>query len=581
MAAVGERNIAYDARGLAEPIAEAPRNAVVEDGVATFDARDLTTRTINLELRRLLYEEGIDEVVIQNPQGRHSLGVGILRRCKITFEGSLGYFACGLIDGPEIHIKGRVGWSSCENMMSGVVVVDGNGGSLTGAAMRGGDLVVKGRVGARTGIDQKGGTIIVTGSVGSMTGFMMQRGRQIICGDAGNGLGDSMYDGTIYVGGKVKSLGIDCVPGEWTDADTELIERKFRIYGLGTPPEFQKFVCGKVLYNYDSLEPVGAKAGDLMFSAKRSFRRSGTNAAASRPSGGKTPEVGLLPSGSGERGEALADGPGRKDVLGRSRIFTPEVINDIHIKSELGRYRMRGFSIFKPIPHWDELVFLPGTLTRFVIEGYREKCDTKTVLGARFAKNPLELEIPIYITGMSFGALLAGGEDGAREGRLDGRHRDLLGRGRDDPAGARPLDQVVLPVHPVAVRVQPAPPDAGRRVRVLHRAGLQGRSRRPPDGSEGDRAGGGDALAPGRHRPALAGAAPGLARPGRPVAEGAGDPGGDRLPDPDPAQARRLARLRRRPDGRQVRAGHHLPGRCRRRDGRRARTSRPRKRGSR
>ena len=97
--------------------------------------------------------------------------------------------------------------------------------------------------------------------------------------------------------------------------------------------------------------------------------------------------------------------PGSKDVLGHSRIFTPEVINDIHIKAELGRYRMRGFSIFKPIPHWDELVFLPGTLTRFVIEGYREKCDTKTVLGARFAKNPIELDIPIYITGMSFGAL--------------------------------------------------------------------------------------------------------------------------------------------------------------------------------
>ena len=50
-------------------------------------------------------------------------------------------------------------------------------------------------------------------------------------------------------------------------------------------------------------------------------------------------------------------------------------------------------------------MFLPGTLTRFVIEGYREKCETKTVLGARFAKYPIELDIPIYITGMSFGAL--------------------------------------------------------------------------------------------------------------------------------------------------------------------------------
>ncbi|MGH3026490.1 MAG: FMN-binding glutamate synthase family protein, partial [Gaiellaceae bacterium] len=84
---------------------------------------------------------------------------------------------------------------------------------------------------------------------------------------------------------------------------------------------------------------------------------------------------------------ALADenAPTARNVLGHSRIFTPEVIDDIHVKSELGRYRMRGFSMFKKIPHWDELMFLPGTLTRFVIEGYREKCVTKTVLGARFA----------------------------------------------------------------------------------------------------------------------------------------------------------------------------------------------------
>jgi formylmethanofuran dehydrogenase subunit C len=143
--------------------------------------------------------------------------------------------------------------------MSGVVVIDGNAGSLTAAAIRGGDVVVHGRVGARTGIDQKGGTILVLGDAGSMTGFMLQRGRQIICGDVGPGLGDSMYDGTIYVGGKVASLGVDCVEGEWTDADTELIERKFRIYGLGAPPALQKFVCGKKLYNYDNLEPSERK----------------------------------------------------------------------------------------------------------------------------------------------------------------------------------------------------------------------------------------------------------------------------------------------------------------------------------
>ena len=258
-ALAGEARVTYDARGLVELDETVPQVSEVDGERAVFDARDLTTRKINLELRRLIYERGVRDVTVLNPGAKHSLGVGILQRCRITFDGSLGYFACGLIDGPEVHIRGRVGWSACENMMSGVVLIDGNAGSLTGAAIRGGDVVIKGRVGARTGIDQKGGTIIVLGSAGSMTGFMMQRGRQVILGDVGPGLGDSMYDGAIYVAGRVKSLGIDCVPGEWTDADTELIERKFRIYGLGAPPELQKFVCGKQLYNYDTLEPSERK----------------------------------------------------------------------------------------------------------------------------------------------------------------------------------------------------------------------------------------------------------------------------------------------------------------------------------
>ena len=249
----------FDPRGLVELNARVPRISEIDGETASFDAQNLTTRQINLELRWLLYAEGVKEVTILNPGARHSLGAALLTRCRLRFEGSLGYFALGMIDGPEVHIAGRVGWSACENMMSGVVVVDSNAGSLTGAAIRGGDLVIKGRVGARTGIDQKGGSIIVLGAAGSMTGFMMQRGRQILCGDVGPGLGDSMYDGILYVGGKVKSLGVDCVEGEWTDADTEIINRKFRIYGLGTPPAFSKFVCGKKLYNYDSLEPSERK----------------------------------------------------------------------------------------------------------------------------------------------------------------------------------------------------------------------------------------------------------------------------------------------------------------------------------
>jgi methylamine---glutamate N-methyltransferase subunit B len=250
-----ERSGRYDIRGLAEPDATAPKTAIVTGDSAEFDAAELTTRQVNLELRRLLYDEGIHDVTVRNPGAKHSIAVGILTRCKVLIDGSLGYFGCGLVDGPEIHVTGRVGWSVAENMMSGVVVVDKNAGSLTGAALRGGDLVVRGHVGARTGIDQKGGTIIVGGNAGSMTGFMMQRGRQIICGDVGAGMGDSMYDGAIYVAGKVASLGVDCVEAEFTDADQELIDRKFAAYELDEPDSFRKFVCGKKLWNYDNLEP--------------------------------------------------------------------------------------------------------------------------------------------------------------------------------------------------------------------------------------------------------------------------------------------------------------------------------------
>ena len=103
----------------------------MDGGRAVFDAAELTTRQINLELRRLIYDEGIEDVTILNPGAKHSIAVGILARCKITIDGSLGYFGCGLIDGPEIRVTGRVGWSAAENMMSGVLLIDKNAGSLT------------------------------------------------------------------------------------------------------------------------------------------------------------------------------------------------------------------------------------------------------------------------------------------------------------------------------------------------------------------------------------------------------------------------------------------------------------------
>ena len=96
-----------------------------------------------------------------------------------------------------------------------------------------------------------------------------------------------------------------------------------------------------------------------------------------------------------------------RQVLRQSGIWQPETIEDIQTKADLGRYRIRGFSSLRtrPMPTLDDLVFIPSTLTRIPLEGYREQCSTKTVLGTRVPKKPIELEIPIMVTGMSFGAL--------------------------------------------------------------------------------------------------------------------------------------------------------------------------------
>lgn len=228
---------------------------------AEFDAAGMDTVGINKEIRRLM-SEGNGTIVVKNPGARHSLGVGILNRLQLYFQGSLGYFGCGLIDGPNIRIQGRVGWSCAENMLSGTVVIEKNAGSCFGAAIRGGDLVCKGDVGARTGIDQKGGSIIVGGRSGAFSGFMMQRGRMVILGDAGPNLGDSMYDGTIYVGGRIASLGVDAVEAEMTDVDVAWLERKLKAYEIKPPKDLRKMtkiVAGKQLWNYDTLEPAEKK----------------------------------------------------------------------------------------------------------------------------------------------------------------------------------------------------------------------------------------------------------------------------------------------------------------------------------
>ena len=94
-------------------------------------------------------------------------------------------------------------------------------------------------------------------------------------------------------------------------------------------------------------------------------------------------------------------------ILRESATFDRLVIQEIHRAAETGIYDIRGGGTKRRVPHFDDLLLLGSSMSRYPLEGYREKCETDVWLGTRFAKKPLHLKIPITIAGMSFGSLSA------------------------------------------------------------------------------------------------------------------------------------------------------------------------------
>ncbi len=93
--------------------------------------------------------------------------------------------------------------------------------------------------------------------------------------------------------------------------------------------------------------------------------------------------------------------------LRESALYDRNVIHEIQRAAREGVYDIRGFGAKRALPHFDDLVFLGASVSRYPLEGYRERCDTNVTLGGRHGADPLQLEIPITIAGMSFGALSA------------------------------------------------------------------------------------------------------------------------------------------------------------------------------
>lgn len=90
-----------------------------------------------------------------------------------------------------------------------------------------------------------------------------------------------------------------------------------------------------------------------------------------------------------------------------SSTYDRHVLHYIQRAAATGLYDIRGLGAKRRLPNFDDLVFLAASISRYPLEGYRERCSTKTILGTRFAKKPVELDIPITIAGMSFGSLSA------------------------------------------------------------------------------------------------------------------------------------------------------------------------------
>ena len=301
--------------------------------------------------------------------------------------------------------------------MSGTLRVRGNASEAAGSSAHGGLIVIEGDASSRAGISLKGGTVAVAGDVGHMSGFMAQAGTILIGGDAGDALGDSLYEAVIYVAGQIRSLGADAQVEELTDA------------GRGPGP-----------------------------------RARGGGGLRAHPGRGRHPgRLGAhaVPLRRAQGSEVLMD-PWTEP----SHTFPAEVIGQIHQMADEGRYAIRGWGAKRALPTFDDLVFLTASLTRYPLEGYRERCETTTVLGARHASQPARAGHPDHDRRDELRRAVGAGQGGPGPGGHRRRHLHHHRRRRDDAGGAQGLPAARLPVPAVPLRLQPrrtcAPPTRSR-----------------------------------------------------------------------------------------------------------------------
>ncbi len=323
--------------------------------MATIDLARLPVREANELLRT--YGEQQENVEILNPDARHHIGVGLTHEIEVKVRGSAGYFCAGLSDGARFHVENNAGWGVGDNMYRGSVIVNGNAGAIAGVAIRGADIVIRGNMGSRAGQVMKAGTVCCAGDANFMAGYMMYGGRIIILGDSGERVGEDMAAGEIFVGGKVSDLGADAELVDIGDGEADSIMEFLDRYEISFTGSFSKIVSAGRKLNY---------------------------ATAERP-------IRSMPFHT---------------FSGQSDYWNPKIQEDIYVKSQIGRYRVRGYGRSRAVPHMSDITFKKDISSCLGnADDVITRVNLKTEIGGLNGANPLRLSMPVMIAPMSYGAI--------------------------------------------------------------------------------------------------------------------------------------------------------------------------------
>ena len=324
--------------------------------MVTIDLADVAVREANEQIRS--YGEVGEDVELVNPDARHHLGVGLTSPINVTIRGSAGYFCAGLSDAANFVVERNAGWGLGDNIYKGSVIVKGNAGAIAGVAIRGGEVVIHGNMGSRSGQVMKAGTLLCAGHANFMAGYLMYGGRIIILGNSGERVGEDMASGDIYVGGKIETLGSDATLTDMDSTERDSILEFLDRYALSFNGQFQKVVNAGKKLRYATSEQQMRSIPFFSFS-------------------------------------------------GKSDYWNPKVQEDVFIKSQIGRYRIRGYGGARVLPHISDLAFKKDLAQAGRDLNVVSKVAMATEIGGINGANPLKLTMPVMVAPMSYGALSA------------------------------------------------------------------------------------------------------------------------------------------------------------------------------